>query len=84
MDYTPIAIIVGMFSALVGVIWKQSADKMREHKEHCDAEIARLWLQIGNDSFSGMRKTVHAVDGLPEMVMELDRRVDRLERGGDR
>jgi hypothetical protein len=40
----------------------------------------RLWNQIGNDSFSGMRKIVHSVEGVPKAIMGLDRRVERLER----
>lgn len=68
------------FLGLIAVVWNLLNEKIREHKEDCDKEIAKLWDQIGKDSYSGMRKSVHSMQGLPEAFMELDKRVDVLER----
>lgn len=68
---------------LAGVIWKQLNDKIMAHKDHCDEEIEKLWNQIGKDSFSGMRRTVHSVESLPERFMSLDRDVEHLRQRMD-
>jgi hypothetical protein len=73
--------LVGVaFLGLVGLVWNLLNDKIKEHKDHCDDEIKRLWDQIGRDSFSGMRKIVHEEAGSHVAIMELDKRVDVLER----
>lgn len=68
------------FLGLIGIVWNQMNEKMREHKADCDKEIAKVWDQLGRDSFSGMRKIVHEEAGCHIAVMELDKRVDVLER----
>ncbi len=74
------ALIGAAFLALIGVIWtlvqKQFADIRRE----CSERDEMLWNQVGRDSFSGMRKIVHAQDGCMQAFVELDKRVDMLER----
>jgi hypothetical protein len=81
-----IGITATVVLALLGVVWNLLNDKIAEHKDDCDKEIAKLWDQIGRDSNSGMRVHVHATHGLPEAFMGLDKRVTDLERGplGDR
>jgi hypothetical protein len=44
-------------------------------------ELDALYNQVGRDSYSGMRKMVHGMEGNTPMLMELDRRIDRLENG---
>ena len=56
---------------------KATLERIEKAQEH---EFSALWNQVGRDSFSGMRKTVHAVEGTPSAIMDLDRRVDRLEQ----
>jgi hypothetical protein len=80
MDWTPIVAGVGIVAALVGVIWKQMNDKIKEHKDDCDKAIDALWDQIGRDSGSGMRVKVHNSTPMGAHV-ELERRVDALESG---
>ena len=80
MDWTPIAIVIGVAAGLVGVIWKQMNDKIKEHKDDCDKSISALWDQIGRDSNSGMRNKVHNSTPMGAH-MELERRVDALESG---
>lgn len=67
------------FLGLLGVVWNQMNEKMREHKEACDKDIEALWLQIGRDSNSGMRKSVHNAVPMGAHI-DLERRVDKLER----
>ncbi len=70
------------FLGLIGLVWNLLNEKIRAHKADCDKEIAHLWDQVGRDSYSGMRKSVHELNGVPEAFMELDKRVDKLEGGG--
>jgi hypothetical protein len=73
-------LIGAAFLGLVALVWNLLNEKIREHKEDCDKEISKLWDQIGRDSFSGMRKSVHEETGSRHAFMELDKRVDVLER----
>jgi hypothetical protein len=74
-----IGIIATVVIGLVGVVWYQMQEKIRDHKEHCDKEIEDLWVQIGRDSNSGMRHKVH--NSVPMGAhMELEQRVRALEQ----
>lgn len=78
------ALIGAAFLGLIGVVWHQMSEKMRDHKEACDKDIEALWAQIGRDSHSGMRKIVHSVESLPAQFAKLDRDVEQLIRRGER
>lgn len=67
------ATIAGVIIALIGVIWKMLNDKIERYDK-------ALWNQVGRDSFSGMRKMVHEESGTARAFMEVDKRVDRLEK----
>lgn len=41
-----LGIIATAFFALVGVIYHQLRERQKEHKEHCDAEIAALTIEV--------------------------------------
>ncbi len=45
------------------------------------SDLNHLLDQVGRDSYSGMRKMVHGMEGNTQMLLELDKRLDRLERG---
>jgi hypothetical protein len=74
-----IGIIVAVVFGLIGVVWHQVQEKIREHKEHCDKEVDDLWHQIGRDSSSGMRFKVHNSTPMSAHA-ELEMRVRDLER----
>lgn len=65
-------IVVG----LIGVIW-------HAHERHNQERINAIWDQIGRDSESGMRRTVHAsaseVLGNRGEIREIKERLDKLE-----
>jgi hypothetical protein len=71
------------FLAGMGVIWKMHKDAIARIERDCEERDKRIWDQIGHDSHSGMRRDLHAMHGIPEAVIELDRRVSRIE-GGER
>lgn len=71
------AIVIGVVVfGLVGTIWYT-------HEFHDQERNRHLWDQIGRDSDSGMRKTVHdtANECLANRgdIRDLERRVTRLE-----
>lgn len=66
------------FLGLIGVVWHQLNERIKEHREECDKEIERLWSQIGRDSSSGMRFMVHNSTPMGAHA-ELERRVYKLE-----
>jgi hypothetical protein len=76
--------LVGVaFLGLVGLVWSLLNDKIKEHKDHCDDEIKRLWDQIGRDSNSGMRHKVHNSAPMGS-VAQLETRVYALEMKDER
>lgn len=82
-----VSIIVGLMAGAVGsfvttmVMTARLDERHKALKETVQTNDSKLWDQIGRDSFSGMRKIVHSVQGCPEAVTDLDRRVTRLESG---
>jgi hypothetical protein len=76
--------LVGVaFLGLVGLVWSLLNDKIKEHKDHCDEEVKRLWDQIGRDSNSGMRHKVHNSAPMSS-VAHLETRVYALEMKDER
>lgn len=73
-------IVATALFGLIGIVWSMLNDKINANRAECEERDKRIWEQVGRDSFSGMRKIVHAQDGVHELAMELDRRVDALER----
>ncbi len=43
------------------------------------SDLNHLQDQVGRDSYSGMRKMVHGMEGNTQMLLELDKRLSRLE-----
>jgi hypothetical protein len=82
MDWQSFGIGAGVAVPLIGVIWRQLNERIKDHKADCDKQIAALWDQIGRDSISGMRKIVHSVGHLPEKFMAIDRELEELKRRG--
>lgn len=71
-------IVLAVVVPLVGALWHLLKEKIEEHKDTCDKDIAAIWDQIGRDSGSGMRRKVHqSVD--MGAHFELERRVHELE-----
>lgn len=68
-----------LFFALAGVVWRLLNEKINANRQECEERDKRIWDQIGRDSYSGMRKMVHGMEGHTQALMDLDRRVDRLE-----
>ena len=83
MDWQSFGVGAGLTLPLLAIIWRQLNEKIKEHKEQCDAEIARLWDQIGRSSHEGMRKVVHSVAGVPSVIIEIDRDLEALKRKVD-
>lgn len=79
MDGTFIGIVAAIILGLIAVVWNLLNEKIRSIREECTARDDALWNQIGRDSFSGMRRIVHAEDGASALCMDLDRRMDKLE-----
>lgn len=75
-----VSIVATLIIALVGVVWSMLNEKIRANKEACAKDSDALWAQIGRDSYSGMRKMLHATEGHTTMLTELDRRLDKVER----
>jgi hypothetical protein len=70
-------ILVGVVIAgLAGLIW-------RAHEKRDEERFNDVWNQIGRNSESGMRKTVHksanACDYLLKRDAEIERRLERVE-----
>lgn len=61
-------IVAGLLLALIGVIWTQ-----------LNAKIDALWDQIGRDSHSGMRKTLHDTANEAQLIEAMDMRIKRFE-----
>lgn len=72
MSIELLAIIVGIVSALVGVVWWQLNSKI-------DRELELLWNQVGRDSNSGMRPAFHDMQNVKARTEGLGERVTRLE-----
>lgn len=70
-------ILVGAGFTLLALIWRTHENHDKERDEH-------IWDQVGRDSESGMRKTVHASAnecmGNRGNITELGKRIDRIER----
>lgn len=70
-------LLVGALFALFSFVW-------RIHENHDKERDNRLWDQVGRDSDSGMRRTVHATANLCAgshgEILELKGRIERLER----
>lgn len=64
-------------AGLAGVIWNQLQQRINN-------EVKAIWDQIGRDSESGMRKTVHRsaneITRYSGEIEDQDRRLERLER----
>lgn len=74
-----VGIVATILLGLIAVVWNMLNDKINSNREECEERDQRLWDQIGRDSYSGMRKMVHGMEGNTQALIDLDRRVDRLE-----
>lgn len=74
-EWIPGAIIVALM-ALAGLVW-------RAHEKRDDERNDALWDQVGRDSESGMRRTVHASANLCQghegEIRDLKEQVARLQ-----
>jgi hypothetical protein len=81
------SILILIFTALVGVIWKLLNDRIDAIKRMLLERIEALWDQIGRDSHSGMRKTTHDAHSLAtqhvSLIGAIVERVKRLEERFD-
>lgn len=70
-------ILLGAGFTLFAFIW-------RTHENHDKERDDRIWDQVGRDSESGMRRTVHATanlcTGYHGEIMDMKGRLERLER----
>lgn len=74
-----IGVLFGLSVALVVAIWKA-------HEQHDERRDKAIWDQIGRDSQSGMRHTVHQsanmiqnheseIDGMKRVIEKIERKV---------
>lgn len=72
-----IACDVGLLSLIVVHLFR--CRDIRVDVSALEVQVKMLLDQVGRDSYSGMRKMVHGMEGNTQFIVELDRRVDKLE-----
>ncbi len=73
-----IACDVGLLSLIVVHLFK--CRDIRVDLASLDMQVKMLLDQVGRDSYQGMRKMVHGMEGNTQAIIDLDKRVDTLER----